>query len=58
MRVWVSVWRWGGGQCGVYVGGAYVRVLEGVANVNTQELWVSHCTGHLVALYSSMFICV
>ena len=44
----------------MYVGGAYVRVkfLEGGANVNTQELWVSHCIGHLVALYSNMFICV
>ena len=26
MCVWVGVWRWGGDQCGVYVGGAYVRV--------------------------------
>ena len=24
--VWVGVWRWGGDQCGVYVGCAYVRV--------------------------------
>ena len=24
--VWVGVWRWGGGLCGVYVGSAYVRV--------------------------------
>ena len=60
MGGYLCVWRWGGGQCGVYVGGAYVRVniFGRGANVNTQQLWVSHCTGHLVALYCSMLICV
>ena len=67
--VWVNGWlcvcvsrcvEMGRGSVWSVWGGGYVRVniFGRGCNVNTQELWVSHCTGHLVALYSSMFICV